>query len=46
MITHAFDNQSPAIIQPAVSESAPRADACILTFFLADRTVRAEKLSL
>ena len=32
MITHAFDNQSPAIIQPAVSETAPRADACILTF--------------
>ena len=32
MITHAFDNQSPAIIQPTVSESAPRADACILTF--------------
>ena len=32
MITEAFDNQSPAIIQPAINENAPRADACILTF--------------
>ena len=32
MITDAFDNQSPAIIQPQVNENAPKADACILTF--------------
>ncbi len=32
MITNAFDNQSPAIIEPAVNENAPIVDACILTF--------------
>ena len=32
MITDTFDSQSPAIIQPAVSENAPKVDACILTF--------------
>ena len=32
MITEAFDNQSPAIINPQVHENAPQVDACILTF--------------
>lgn len=32
MITEAFDDQSPAIINPRVNEAAPRVDACILTF--------------
>lgn len=32
MITDSFDNQSPAIINPRPNDSAPRVDACILTF--------------
>lgn len=32
MITEAFDNRSPAIINPQTKEDAPRVDACILTF--------------
>ena len=32
MITVAFDNQSPAIINPQMKENAPQVDACILTF--------------
>lgn len=32
MITEAFDNQSPAIINPQMKEDAPQVDACILTF--------------
>lgn len=32
MITNAFDDQSPAIIQPQINENAPAVDACILTF--------------
>lgn len=32
MITEAFDNKSPAIINPQMREDAPRVDACILTF--------------
>ena len=32
MITEAFDSLSPAIIEPHVNESAPKVDACILTF--------------
>ncbi len=32
MITEAFDNSSPAIINPQRDDNAPRVDACILTF--------------
>ena len=32
MITEAFDNQSPAIINPQIKVNAPQVDACILTF--------------
>ena len=32
MITEAFDNQSPAIINPQIRENTPQVDACILTF--------------
>src|SRR5574344_1090366 len=32
MIIDSFDNQSPAIINPTPSETAPVVDACILTF--------------
>jgi len=32
MITDAFDNTSPAIINPSVNPDAPAVDACILTF--------------
>ena len=32
MITHSFDNQSNAIINPHINEQAPRFDACIVTF--------------
>lgn len=32
MITDSFDNQSEAIINPRVSEDAPKVDACIVTF--------------
>lgn len=32
MITESFDNQSNAIINPRINESAPQVDACILTF--------------
>ena len=32
MITGSFDNQSKAIINPAVNDDAPVVDACILTF--------------
>ncbi len=32
MITEAFDNQSPAIINPQIKENVPRVDGCILTF--------------
>ena len=32
MITDTFDDRSPAIINPAVKEDAPEADACIVTF--------------
>lgn len=32
MITDSFDNQSKAIINPAINENAPAVDACILTF--------------
>lgn len=32
MITDSFDNQSNAIINPSINESAPQVDACILTF--------------
>ena len=32
MITDTFDDRSPAIINPAVKEGAPEADACIVTF--------------
>ena len=32
MITGAFDNKSPAIINPQINENAPQVDACILTF--------------
>lgn len=32
MITDSFDNQSNAIINPPVNETAPTVDACILTF--------------
>ncbi len=32
MITEAFDNQSPAIINPQTREDVSRVDACILTF--------------
>ena len=32
MITEAFDNQSEAIIEPAVNPNAPCVDACIMTF--------------
>lgn len=30
MITEAFDNQSPAIINPQMKENVPQVDACIL----------------
>lgn len=32
MITEAFDNQSPEIINPQIKENAQQVDACILTF--------------
>ncbi len=32
MITEAFDNLSPAIINPQVNENAPVVDGCIVTF--------------
>ena len=32
MITEAFDDRSPAIINPQIKEDAPQVDACILTF--------------
>lgn len=39
MITDSFDNGSPAILNPKKNESAPKADACILTFsYLIEKT--------
>ena len=32
MITDAFDNHSPAIINPVIKEDAPEVNACIITF--------------
>lgn len=32
MITEAFDDQSPALINPKINENAPTVDACIVTF--------------
>lgn len=32
MITDSFDNSSPAIINPQISDGLPKADACIVTF--------------
>ena len=52
MITDAFDSQSPAIITPRRRESAPKADACIVTFsheiekHVAENVARGELASL
>lgn len=32
MITEAFDDRSPAIIEPRINENAPEVAACIVTF--------------
>ena len=52
MITDTFDNQSPAIINPAPKEDAPQVDACIVTFsheiekFVAENYADGELASL